>query len=467
MAVGHCRGTSRCEAVPRFADLRLADPGKPFASPLLPEDHLMQASPTMHRRHWLQTTGCGFGWLAVQALAARQVIASGAADSLPGPHFPPRAKRIIFLFMQGGPSQVDTFDHKPALAEHDGQSIAFDDSRVLAKTGRRGDTHRVMKSPWQFRQYGQGGHWVSDLFPEMARCADDLCMIHSAHTEGVAHGPATLFLHTGATAAMRPSIGSWVHYGLGSENENLPGFVTLGPPLGNGGPRNFSNAFLPAIHQGTPIGRVDGHGDDLRLKNTDVPEQRLAATRRRLDFIQSMNQRRLDEQPHDTDLDAMVRSYELAWRLQNHAPEVFDLGQETAETMAEYGIGEKPTDAFGRRCLLARRLSEAGVRFSSRSAMGTTAPIRPGTSTATCPSTPTMPWPWTAPSRHCSTTSNVAGCWKTRSSGGAASLDAHPMPSPTGPAGITTRSASPPGWPALGCAAVITMVKPTNLAIAR
>jgi hypothetical protein len=321
------------------------------------------------RRRLLQASGCGFAWLAASGIAASATRSRAAASEAspasanPGYHFPPRAKRIIFIFMQGGPSHVDTFDYKPSMIKHDGQSMPFDDSRSIAKTGRRGDLHRVMKSPWQFQQYGEGGHWVSDLFPETAKHTDDLCMIHSMHTEGVAHGPATLFLHTGATNSIRPSMGSWIHYGLGSENENLPGFVTIAPPLGNGGPRNFGNGFLPAIHQGTPVGRADSRGDDLILSNANIADKEIPLTRRRLDFVQQLNQHRLDDQPHDGELDAMVQSYELAWRMQTHAPEVFDIGNETQATQDAYGVGKSPTDAFGKRCLLARRLCESGVRF--------------------------------------------------------------------------------------------------------
>lgn len=321
------------------------------------------------RRRLLQASGCGFAWLAASGIAASSISSRAVASErrtggdAPGFHLPPRAKRIIFLFMQGGPSHVDTFDFKPSMIKHDGQSMPFDDSRSIAKTGRRGDLHRVMKSPWKFRQYGEGGHWVSDLFPETAKHADDLCMIHSMHTEGVAHGPATLFLHTGATNSIRPSMGSWVHYGLGTENENLPGFVTIAPPLGNGGPRNFGNAFLPAVHQGTPVGRADSRGDDLMLRNATVTDAEMPHTRRRLDFVQQLNQHRLGDQPNDGELDAMVRSYELAWRMQTHAPETFDVSDETPATLEAYGIGSSPTDAFGKRCLLARRLCESGVRF--------------------------------------------------------------------------------------------------------
>ena len=316
------------------------------------------------RRRWLQATGCGFPWLALQAMASRTLASEGGGVVIGGtPHLPPKAKRIIFIFMQGGPSHVDSFDYKPAIEKRDGESIPFDDARVLANSGRRGDSHRVMKSPWAFRQYGEGGHWVSDLFPNVARHADKLCMIHSMHTEGVAHGPATLFLHCGATNSIRPSFGSWVHYGLGTENDNLPGFVTIGPPMGNGGTRNFGSAFLPAVHQGTPVGKVDGDGSDLMLRNAQLAADALPATRRRLDFVQGLNRQRFEDRPGDTELDAMIRSYDLAWRMQTQAPETFDLSGETEETKKLYGIGQQPTDPFGRRCLLARRLCESGVRF--------------------------------------------------------------------------------------------------------
>lgn len=325
----------------------------------------MSESMRFPRRQWLESTGCGFGWLAAQALAGRVAAAETArSESLPaGSSIQARAKRVIFLFMQGGPSHVDTFDYKPALAEQDGKAMPFDDSRVLANTGRRGDTHRVMKSPWAFRRYGEGGHWVSELFPHVARHADQLCMLHSMHTEGVAHGPATLFLHCGATNSIRPSLGAWLHYGLGSENENLPGFISIAPPMGNGGTRNFGSAFLPAVHQGTPIGRIDGGADDLMLRNAEVPASQLRQTEQRLGFAQRLNRQRLEQRPGDGELDAMIRSYELAWRMQTEAPDLFDLSRESEATFRQYGIGSEPTDSFGRRCLLARRLCEAGVRF--------------------------------------------------------------------------------------------------------
>ena len=211
---------------------------------------------TLSRRDALRNTACGFGGLALAGLANEQARAESAGpDALP--HHPPRAKRVIFLFMQGGPSHVDTFDHKPLLAKHDGESLEFADDRVKANTGMRTSTHKLMQSPWTFRPYGETGHLVSDLLPHTGRHVDNLCFIHSLHTEGVAHGPATLFLHCGATNFVRPSMGSWISYGLGTENANLPSFLTICPTLAHGGTKNWGSAFLPAEHTGTEetIGR--------------------------------------------------------------------------------------------------------------------------------------------------------------------------------------------------------------------
>src|SRR3954447_24162105 len=187
----------------------------------------------------LKSAACGFGGLALAGLAAGDASGGTVNPLAPRPpHFPAKAKRVIFLYMQGGVSQVDSFDYKPELEKADGKTLAFDDARVLAKTGMKASSQRAMKPLWKFSQHGQSGHWASDLFPEMTRHVDDLCFIHSMHTEGVAHGPATLFLHCGATSFIRPSMGSWVLYGLGTENANLPGFVSIAPSAGNGGPRN-------------------------------------------------------------------------------------------------------------------------------------------------------------------------------------------------------------------------------------
>jgi hypothetical protein len=264
--------------------------------------------------------------------------------------------------MQGGVSQVDSFDYKPRLAADDGKKMPFDDARLRANTGTGESSQRVMKSPWKFAQYGQCGQWVSELFPEMARHVDRLCMLHGTHTEGIAHGPATLFLHCGATTQTRPSIGSWILYGLGTENDSLPGFLTISPSAGNGGARNYGSAFLPAQCQGTALGKAGSPADKATIHNLANP-RRASEQRRLLDLLQDMNAEQSTRYPHHSELEAAIRSYELAWRMQRVAPEVLDLANETRETYARYGIGEPVTDDFGKQCLLARRLCEAGVRY--------------------------------------------------------------------------------------------------------
>src|SRR5262245_34777614 len=316
------------------------------------------------RRQALQTLGCGFGSLALAALAAQQTVAQAAGNPLAPrlPHFPPRAKRIIFLFMQGGVSHVDSFDYKPRLEKDDGKMMDFADLRSLAKTGQS-PQQRVMKPLWNFSQHGESGLWASDLFPEMAKHMDDLCVIRSMHTEGIAHGPATLFLHTGTTTFVRPSMGSWVNYGLGTDNENLPGFVTISPSLGNGGPRNYSNAFLPTVYQGTAVGRAGIPATEAKVRNLVNEHLPPAEQRRQFDLLQALNAEQLRRSPGDNELEAVIDSFELAFRMQTDAPGILDLSRESKETLRLYGIGEKETDNFGRQCLLARRLAEAGVRY--------------------------------------------------------------------------------------------------------
>ena len=310
----------------------------------------------LSRRQALRQLACGFGSLALagmfQSAQARPAL----------PHFAPRAKRIIFLFMQGGVSHVDSFDYKPLLWKQAGNLRHFDDARSVAKTGR-GAEQRVMKPLWEFRQRGASGLWVSDLFPHMAGMADDLCVIRSMETEGVAHGPATLFLHTGSTNFVRPSMGSWISYGLGTENRNLPAFVTISPSMGNGGPRNYGPAFLPSRHQGTAIGRSGLPAKDSGIGNLGHPERSDADEQAQMELLRSLNAAQTLHHPGNSDVDAMIESAELAWRLQSAAPDVLDLTKESAATLALYGIGEKPTDNYGRQCLMARRLAEAGVRF--------------------------------------------------------------------------------------------------------
>ena len=316
----------------------------------------------MTRRAALQKSACGFGSLALAGLCADSVHA-GKSSAAKTPHLRPRAKRIIFLFMQGGPSHVDTYDYKPALYKNDGKKMPFDDARTIANTGKRGTSERVMKPMWKYRRYGESGRLTTDLFRETAKHSDDLTFIHSMHTEGVAHGPATLFLHCGSTSFIRPSFGSWVNYGLGSENQNLPGFISLAPIASSGGARNYGSAFLPAAHQGTAIGKGGKFDKDATIQNLGNTDLSNDEQRRQLQFLQRLNAEQLKNTGQDSELDALISSYELAWRMQNNAPSVLDLSQETQGTKAMYGIGEKETDYFGRQCLMARRLCENGVRF--------------------------------------------------------------------------------------------------------
>jgi len=316
----------------------------------------------MTRRAALQQAACGFGSLALAGLCADAARATPPLATA-APHLPPKAKRIIFLFMQGGPSHVDTYDYKPVLYKHDGKKMPFDDARTIAKTGKHGTSERVMKPMWKFRQYGESGRQTSDLFRETAEHSDDLTFIHSMHTEGVAHGPATLFLHCGSTSFIRPSLGSWVNYGLGSENENLPGFISLGPISSSGGARNYGSAFLPAAFQGTAIGKAGKFAKNETIKNLANSSLSIHEQQKQLRFLQRLNAEQLKNANPDSELEALIGSYELAWRMQNNAPGVLDISQETRKTMTMYGIGEKATDTFGRQCLMARRLCENGVRF--------------------------------------------------------------------------------------------------------
>jgi hypothetical protein len=322
------------------------------------------------RREMLERTACGFGALALAGLTAdRSAAANLSATALASPlaarppMLPARAKRVIFLFMQGGVSHVDSFDFKPELDKYDGEMHAFDDARALANRGARGTQHRLMKSMWKFNQYGDSGRQVSDLFPETARHIDDLCLVHSLHTEGIAHGPATLFLHCGSTTFIRPSMGSWILYGLGTENENLPGFVSISPSNGNGGPRNYGTAFLPAMYQGTAMGKAGAPAEQATIRNLASTELDRPAQRRQLDFLRQLNVEQAREQPGNTELEAVIDSFELAWRMQQAAPDVLDLEQESPATLAMYGIDQKETENFGKQCLLARRMCEAGVRY--------------------------------------------------------------------------------------------------------
>lgn len=322
------------------------------------------------RREILRTASAGFGYLAFAGLStmqARRALgndgdAAAAASSNPlapkAPHFAARAKRVIFLCMQGGPSHLDTFDYKPKLGSDEG------------KSGRRGA--QLMASPWKFQQRGESGLWISELFPELGKQADSMCLLRSMHCDQPIHPRAMTQMHTGNAQFPRPSLGAWTLYGLGTENENLPGFVALNPqPTAV---QNYGNAFLPAIYQGTKVGRAQGPRPGLARNlprgagNAAVPDisnPRLTreAQRAQLDFIQQLNQTKLARDVAEPNVEGVIESYELAFRMQDALPELMDLGAESEKTLALYGINENPTDGFGRQCLLARRFVEAGVRF--------------------------------------------------------------------------------------------------------
>ncbi len=324
------------------------------------------------RRAMLQSAGCGFGWLAFSSLA--QVVASESSSKPSAesplapkqPHHTPRAKRVIFLFMHGGPSQVDTFDYKPRLEKEDGQKLPFKAAANVEKSTE--DNLRVMKSPWKFAQHGESGRWISELFPHVAKHADDLCVINSMHSKGQSHGQAVCMLHTGTDNLVRPSVGSWVSYGLGTENGDLPSFISITPPKGHGGPRNYGSGFLPAIHQATTIGNSLQAVNDAKIAFLDRQGQTLDEQRRQLDLLQAMNRRHLDRLQSDQVIEGMIQSYELAFRMQSAVPTVMDIVGESEATQKAYGIGSEPTDSFGRCCLMARRFAEAGVRYIQVSA---------------------------------------------------------------------------------------------------
>lgn len=314
------------------------------------------------RRDMLRASACGFGQFALAALAGHSARAESqpAAGSLspPVPHLSPRARRVIFLFMWGGPSHVDLFDPKPRLNEEEGKQLAG-----KSVGSNREQLGTLLGSPFRFAQHGEGGIWITELFPQLARHADKLCVVRSMHTEGSAHGEALLRLHTGQANLVRPSVGAWVSYGLGSDNESLPAFITISPPRGHGGVQNYGSAFLPAMHQGTAIGSAEIPIAKAVVSN--LGNQRLTPSEQReqLDLIQSLNRRQLRAGGADQQIEGLIANYELAFRMQSTMPAIMGLNDETQETLDLYGIGSEPTDNFGRQCLLARKFAERGVRY--------------------------------------------------------------------------------------------------------
>jgi hypothetical protein len=330
----------------------------------------------INRRQLLTSCGAGFGAIAATDLLAKlsspadSKLVQSNAPFQQAVHFPARAKRIIFLFMHGGPSHVDTFDYKPLLIKHDGQPLPFEKPRIqFAQTGN------LLRSPWNFRQYGECGAWVSDLFPHVGSCSDDITFIKSIHGSNEAHGGALLKMNTGSDTFVRPSMGAWISYGLGTENENLPSFVTINPTLGHGGVRNFGSAFLPPIHQATRIATARGNGKTTaKIENLSHPSSSSDVQRLQLGLLGDMNHLQQaiiagektngnDLAMSDVELNARIETFELAFRMQAEAPEIFDVSKETEATRRLYGIDEEKTSNFGTQCLMARRLSESGVRF--------------------------------------------------------------------------------------------------------
>ncbi len=340
--------------------------------------------PFVSRRDALKLWTAGFGWLALRGLLGDE-SAAGKASSTPvfgpaygmqddqdplaprAPHFTARAKRVIYLCMSGAPSHVDTFDYKPKLAADDGK----------AYSGRNRPGARLMASPWKFSPHGQSGRMISELFPNVGKLADDLCFLHGLHTDLPAHAQAALKIHTGSFQFVRPSLGAWTLYGLGTSNKNVPGFITLNAPANQGGAQNYGSAFLPAYFQGQRIG-VEGRARaGLRRGGAgsesleDIANARLGVEqqRKQLDLVQKLNRERKTRE-QDGAVDGVIQSYELAFRMQAEVPGLLDLAKESAETQAMYGIGNATTEAFGRQCLTARRLVESGVRFVEVNAGG-------------------------------------------------------------------------------------------------
>jgi hypothetical protein len=320
------------------------------------------------RREFLWETGAGFTGVALTGLLSADGFFRGAARASGTgehvnplaprrPHFTPKARSVIFLFMYGGPSHIETFDYKPRLYPLDGRTVEV---RTFGRGGRR-NQGRIVGPRWQFRQYGQCGKWVSDLFPHVGGCVDDIAFVHSMYAESPQHGSAMLMMNSGRLLGGHPCLGSWATYGLGSENENLPGFVVMldqsGGPIS--GAKNWSSGYMPAVYQGTVL-RADG----VPIHDLAPPPGMTPRVQRQLlDRLRERNEAHRATRANNSELAARIASYELAFRMQSHAPEAVNFAQETPETLALYGIDGSRTTDFGRKCLLARRLVERGVRF--------------------------------------------------------------------------------------------------------
>ncbi len=320
----------------------------------------MEQRPEISRRLALRDAALGFGSVALASLLSDEGLRAEGSNlrKAARSHFPARADSVIFLFMKGGPSQVDTFDYKEKLQKDHGKPLPFAKPRVtFAATGS------LLASPWKFQRYGASGLQVSELFPHVARRVDDICMIHSAHGTNSAHGGASLKIHTGTDNFVRPSMGAWVSYGLGTANRELPAFVTICPTLAHGGVNNWGAAFLPAEHQGTPLGVASRPSSEAVLRYAKNATRTPGLQRLQLDLLGSINRDHLRGTGPHLELEGRIESFELAFRMQRAMPEALDLNRETPITRKLYGLSDKVTEDFGRQCLLARRLVERGVRF--------------------------------------------------------------------------------------------------------
>jgi len=309
---------------------------------------------TLSRRDLLARTGCGFGLLALaDLLAANEPHRAAQAYAIRAPHHSPKAKRIIFLYMPGGPSHVDLFDPKPRLAAENGQPLPFEKPKL-----ERTKTGNLLASPWKFSRQGDSGIEVSELLPHTARHIDDLCVIRSMVADNINHTGAALQMCTGEQAFSRPSLGSWLTYGLGTENQNLPGFVVVSPAAVFQGAQLWASSFLPSAYQGTLV-------RDLKnpIANLGDPSGSLEGQRKKLDALIRLNELHKRDRVIDSQLDARIASFELAFRMQREAPEAFDISRESEATQKLYGTDQPATELFGKQCLLARRLVERGVRF--------------------------------------------------------------------------------------------------------
>jgi len=319
------------------------------------------------RREFLWETGCGFGAAALSGMLAGEGFFSQQAQASPAAFanplapkqamLPAKAKSVIFLFMYGGPSHVDTFDYKPDMIGMDNKTV---DVKTFGRGGKR-NQGRIVEPRWKFNQYGQCGKWVSDLFPNLAKKVDDIAFLHSMTADSPIHGSAMLMMNSGKLVSGSPAMGSWVNYGLGSPNENLPGFVVMLDPSGGpiSGAKNWSSGYMPATYQGS-VFRHEG----APILDLSRPEDTSRAMQREsLDTLAKINGRHLSTRADNSDLAARIASYELAYKMQISAPEAVDLKTESQATLDSYGVGHKQTHHFGSQCVIARRLVERGVRF--------------------------------------------------------------------------------------------------------